>query len=203
MPERGHLIGVAFRAEPHPDFPLARRKATHCAFMGRARAGEAVQVDMDRLSCPLARYNLGMPSPSTKGMARALRVFGGPRTADGGMKYLGSAVRPGSLGPYVLYFPHPTEGLDPQVLVWVGSAGEMSRLVHEHTRRTGERLEASISGLGAACGECTSYPLLTGKVNVSLGCKGCRPAMDMDESELLLAAPAGTAMFDLLAEKAS
>lgn len=43
---------------------------------------------------------------------------------------------------------------------------------------------------------------MTGRVNVSLSCGGRRPAMHTKEEELLIAAPRGTAMFDVLASGA-
>ena len=34
------MIGVAFAEQPHPGIPLAKRRATHCKFMGRALNGD-------------------------------------------------------------------------------------------------------------------------------------------------------------------
>ena len=93
--------------------------------------------------------------------------------------------------------PKPTlEKAAPTIRRWARM--EDDALVLGHTTRTGKRLAASVSGLGAACGECTVYPLATGQVNLSLGCKGCRPAMALDESQMLLAAPRSTVVFDIL-----
>ena len=57
------------------------------------------------------------------------------------------------------------------------------------TSLTGESIEGPISGVGAMCGECTAYPIHTGKPNVSLGCTGSRPAVKLKHDELFFALP--------------
>ncbi len=193
------MIAIALAKEPNPAVPLSRARGTHCSFMGEARQGRTTQIHVDRLSCPLARYYFGMPKPTLERAGRALRAWGDMDDASLAGLYLESGRRMEDAGPYIIYFPYPSGDLKPDVLVRVGTPGELAPIVHEHTRTTGERLVASISVLGAACGECTVYPLVTGRANVSLGCKRCRPAMQLDDSQLLLAAPRGTAIFDILA----
>lgn len=59
------------------------------------------------------------------------------------------------------------------------------------------RINASLSGIGVACGECTAYPLVTGKVNVSVGCNGSRPGVGLKQGELFLAFPANSKMVEI------
>lgn len=71
-------------------------------------------------------------------------------------------------------------------------------IVQKFSSLTGYRINASLSGIGAACGECTVYPLITGKENVSLGCYGSRPGVNLKEDELLLAFQGSSKMIELL-----
>jgi uncharacterized protein (DUF169 family) len=197
------MIAIKLLREPLEGLPVARRRRTHCAHIGRAREGIPMQVDIERLSCPLARYNFGMDKPDAARVARYLTATGDLASREAADAYLDSAVRLSEPPAYVAYFAFPHGDLEPDVLVEVARPGELVGLLQEYTRRTGRRLVASVSGLGAACGECTVIPLVSGRANVSLGCGGCRPQMDMDEDDLLLAAPAGTLLFDLMRELAA
>ena len=46
------MLGIAFLDEPHAGVGLTRHKRSHCAFMGRALAGEPVQIERGSVSCP-------------------------------------------------------------------------------------------------------------------------------------------------------
>ena len=191
------MIGITFGSEQRPGIPLSRFRGTHCAFMAKAMRGRTVQIHVKRLSCPVARYYLGVEATTDKAV-RSLLARGDARQEELAGAYLESGWRLEGAGPYITYFPYPDETLEPDVLVMVGTPARFAPIVHELNKSTGKRLVASISGLGAACGECTAYPLATGMVNVSLGCRGCRPVMKLDDGELLLAVPRASAMFDVV-----
>jgi uncharacterized protein (DUF169 family) len=196
------MIGIAFLEEPHPSIPLGSKRDTHCGYMGRALKGETVQVHLDRLSCPVARYVMGLDVPTREKAAVALRRFRDMDTVELADAYLQAGGRLGDVGPYVVYFPWPHPGLEADVLIEVTSVAEAADVVHDLAARTGERLEASVSGIGAACGESTVYPLATGRANVSLGCRGCRPKMAMAADQVILSAPRGHPLYALLEERA-
>jgi uncharacterized protein (DUF169 family) len=80
------------------------------------------------------------------------------------------------------------------VIIKVGTADEIMSIIQRFSALTGMRVSASLSGIGAACGECTAYPLVTGRENVSLGCYGSRPGVGLKEGELLLAFPNSSKM---------
>ena len=114
--------------------------------------------------------------------------------------YLTSGWRLTELGRFMLYFTYPLDSVEPTVLIRLATPAELAAIAHTYNRLTGRRLLASVSGLGAACGECTVYPILTGFPNLSLGCTGCRRSLRMGDGELMLSAPRSSPMFDLLAQ---
>jgi uncharacterized protein (DUF169 family) len=68
----------------------------------------------------------------------------------------------------------------PEHLMWLALAS-----IYE----TGERLHFNTAVFQAACVDSTIIPLLSGKMNVSLSCYGCREATNIEESECLLGLP--------------
>jgi uncharacterized protein (DUF169 family) len=53
----------------------------------------------------------------------------------------------------------------------------------------GPRITANFAGMQASCGDVTALPILTGKVNFSLGCYGCRSAGKLKKDEMYVGIP--------------
>jgi uncharacterized protein (DUF169 family) len=195
------MLGIAFLEEPYPAVRLTRRHRPHCTFMADALDGRPVQIERRSVSCPLARYYLGLDEGNIDAVVQFLMRSGDAEDEELAHLYLSSGWRLTELGPYMLYFRYPMDGVEPTVLIRAASAAELAPLVHAYGRRTGRRLLASVSGLGAACGECTVYPILTGLPNLSLGCRGCKRKMRLESNELLLATPHASPMFDIMVQE--
>lgn len=55
----------------------------------------------------------------------------------------------------------------------------------------GPRFTASFAGMQASCGDVTALPFVSGKVNFSLGCYGCRSAGKLGKDEMYVGVPIG------------
>ena len=163
--------------------------------MGRARQGERFFVHANQaVSCPLARHYLGLEAP--EGEAREALI---QRLVEGWdeVEHLRTAERflegfptlPFAEECFISYFPISEASPEPDIVVVVGSVEEIYLLVKKNTYQTGERILSTGSGIGAICGECTSYPLKTGKANISVGCDGSRREVGLENGELFFAVP--------------
>lgn len=192
------MLGIAFLDEPYASVKMTRHRRPHCTFMGRALAGQPVQVERASVSCPLARYYLGLDEDNIDAVVAYLLKSGYAGDEELARLYLSSGWRLTELGRFMVYFSYPLDGVEPTVLIKLATPAQLAPVVHTYSRRTGQRLLASVSGLGAACGECTVYPILTGFPNLSIGCKGCKRNMRLRDDEMMLAAPRSSPMFDIL-----
>ncbi len=195
---RRNLIGISF----HQTAPTAVRQLTtkdkHCHFIGRARQNEPFYVPAENISCPLARFHLGIERPDLKGLADTLVGWTDAVNQDTGLKFLKSAHRMNRLFKYIAYFSYPANGLKPDVIIKICNPEEIQQIIQSYSALTGERVISPISGIGAACGECTAYVLMSGLPTVSAGCNGSRPGINLRDDELLLAAPFGSRMSRLM-----
>ncbi len=195
---RRNLIGISF----HQTIPTAVHKLTtsdkHCHFIGRARESEPFYIPAENISCPLARFHLGIEKPDLKSLAQTLVGWTDAVDQETGLKFLNSAYRMNQPYKYIAYFGYPTNGLKPDVIIKICNAEEAQHMVQRYSALTGERVDSPISGIGAACGECTAYILMTGLPTVSVGCNGSRPGINLREDELLLAAPFSSRMSRLM-----
>lgn len=186
-------IGIKITKDKPVNLNRAKSPLKHCSAVGLARTGERFYVQNNDISCPLARYNLGLEEPSDKFMhelARTLVGWGDANTQDIGLKYLQSRPKLPYAKKYTLYFPVPDNEYEPDVIIEISNPHELMLKVRELTSLTGDSIRGFMSAVGAMCGECTTYPILTGKLNVSVGCTGSRPGAELKPDELFLALPA-------------
>lgn len=193
-------IGITISNTKPSGIPRVERADKHCFFVGRARDGDMFYAQNEDVSCPLARFNLGLDAKSDKNLltlARILVDWGDAKTEEIALRYLTSALTLPLEKKYAIYFPMPYDKLLlPNVVVMLSSSKRIMSLVQIITRLTGKRTEAVLSGVGAMCGECTAIPVVTGKTNISLGCNGSRSQAKLKDSELFMALP--SKVYDLL-----
>lgn len=191
------LVGVKFYPRPPEGIPRRDIRDKHCRFIGRARR-EAFYVRSEDVDCPLARFYLGIGRTDIENLSRTLVSWSDACDVGTARSYLETAIRLGKSSPFIAYFPYPAGDVEPDVVIVIGDADEIKNLVQESCSRTGERIEASLSGIGAACGECTAYPLVTGRANLSVGRNGSRPGIGLKSSELLFALPFDSKMAEIV-----
>ncbi len=195
---RRNLIGISF----HQTIPKAVHKLTtndkHCHFIGRAREGESFYIPAENISCPLARFHLGIEKPDLKNLAQTLIGWTDAVDQETGLKFLKSAYCMNQRYKYIAYFGYPANDLKPDVIIRICNPEEIQQIVQRYSSMTGQRVDSPISGIGAACGECTAYVLMRRIPVVSVGCNGSRPGINLREDELLLAAPFDSMMSGLM-----
>lgn len=186
-------VGIAVSNTRPSGIPRVKRADKHCLFVGQARDGHMFYAQNDDISCPLARFNLGLDAKSDKSLlalAKTLVEWGDAKSEEVALYYLNSALTLPLENKYIIYFPMPYDKLLlPSVIVMLGTSRKLMSLVQIATRLTGERIEAILGGVGAMCGECTAIPVVTGKINISLGCSGSRSQTRLEDGELFMALP--------------
>ena len=81
--------------------------------------------------------------------------------------------------------------LKPDVVVITGTQEQVFWLLPAaSTFSVGGRVTINMAAVQAACADSTVLPYLTGNVNISLGCFGCRKTTDIAPEEMLVGSPA-------------
>ena len=202
-------IGIAIVKESPSGIKRVKSPDKHCHFVGQAREGAILYARNEDISCPLARFYLGLERKNLKDLSQTLvkelsqTLVNWDDAIDEkvALTYLNSGHCLKEDEKYIIYFPYPTKNLKADVVIVIDNPQEIMTLVQKFSRTTGKRIKASMSGIGAICGECTAYPLITGQANVSLGCYGSRPGVNLSKEELFLALPADSQAAKILLEK--
>ncbi len=70
----------------------------------------------------------------------------------------------------------------PEQLFWIAPAAA--------TFQEGGRVTMEMAAVQASCADSTVVPIITGNINMSLGCFGCRKTTDIAPEEMLVGIPA-------------
>ena len=155
-------IGIKVSLDEPKGIERARGSQNHCDFVREAREGKVFYINKENISCPLARFYLGLEKDTNiASLAKTLVSWGDAKDVKTAEKYLKDALRFPYQKRNIIYFPLDKAPLQPDVVIKIGPAEEVMYWVREITCNTGERIKGSVSGIGAACGECTVYPLIT------------------------------------------
>lgn len=198
MNEKKNVVGISFREEKPSGILRLSSNDKHCHFIGKAKRGEAFYISAENISCPLARFYLGIGLKDLKELSRTLVSWNDAIDEKVGLSYLSFAIRFKKSKGYIIYFAYPYQELKPDVIIKIDSPDQIMFTIQKFSSLTGVRINASLSGIGAACGECTVYPLVTRKANVSVGCYGSRPGVGLEKEELFLAAPFNSKMAEVM-----
>ncbi len=187
-----NIVGIKITNEEPKDIMRTENVAEYCTFIGIARTGVKFYSKNTDISCPLARYNLGLKEFDNvliDGLIRSLIGWGDAKSEEIALKYLESRIKLNTEEKFIIYFPYPDQSYEPDVIIEFTTPGNLMAKVRRHTYLTGEPIKCSVSGVGALCGECTAIPINSKQPTISLGCNGTRERAKLGNNELLLAVP--------------
>lgn len=164
----------------------------HCTFVGQAREGKLQWAAGIEITCPLARFNLGLDTSDRQTIETLAGVIVGWNAAKDleTARHFIETLTPLPFGERVfVYGPLPALPFPPDLVLLILRPKEAMEELLLITTLTGVRSDALAGGLGALCGECTAAPLLRNGAVLSPGCPGSRREAFLGETELFLSLP--------------
>ncbi len=101
---RIECVGVSFREEPPSDMRELRCEEKYCRLIGRARGEAPFYLIPESISCPLARFHLGIGSVDMGEMAGILVGWGDAADVPTGRAYLEGAPRLAGVAGGIAFF---------------------------------------------------------------------------------------------------
>ncbi|MCL7475960.1 MAG: DUF169 domain-containing protein [Methanosarcinales archaeon] len=176
----GFPVGVIFLSEgiAHPTEKL------FCELIQQARKGET--ITFSEQGCPVGAYVLGRDAPRPDeyyfNSGRYRNKESAVRAAEA-LPRLEARYRSVQIFPLIEKIP------DFDILLLFLSPEKAMRLVQAFSYHDGQPLTFITGGTASICGDCTAAPANTGRIGVSLGCKGSRKHSKYGENELIVAVP--------------
>lgn len=184
---------------PHGFIPVDT-PLRHCISVHMASLGAALYVPGSQHACSAGKAALGiaeLPEKVRSGKIPYMHWLASSEEAASRIMAeipklpVGSCV--GSIVGPLSHFPIP-----PAVVVLICRPKQAMWVANALLFRTGgPRISANFAGMQASCGDVTALPIITGNVNFSLGCYGCRSAGKLKDDEMYVGIPA--AMMDEVA----
>jgi len=178
--------------DPLPDIKLPTQMSRYCQLLMLAKKGQTLMLTAENIACPAAKAALGLgPLPdkiSTGEMLCAIGLFSSKEAAAKTMSMiprikLGTikAVVAGPLKDFPMEPDVVVVESVPEHIMWLGLASNF---------KEGGRLNFNSSIFQAECVDVTTVPYLTGEVNITPGCYGCRQATDTPPEHMFIGIPA-------------
>lgn len=191
-------VKVIKKGEPIPEgYHEPEKNLRHCQSIMKARKGESFVIPAGKHACVVGASSLGLiPTPEkvvSGEFHHNLGMFDSVEAAAG-MISRRPAFEPESRIATVVG-PLKDAKVEPDVVILVDRPETIYWIIPASTYSKGGRVNFSSAAFQATCADTTILPNLTGEINISLGCFGCRKATDIENDEMLIGIP-----FDKLEE---
>ncbi|WP_406659910.1 DUF169 domain-containing protein [Methanolobus sp. ZRKC3] len=184
-------VKIIKEEENIPDgFEEPENNIRHCQSIMRARKGESFLIPKDKHACVVGASSLGLiPTPEkvTAGDFHANLGMFDCAEAAANMVAQRSELEEGNVATVV--GPLKDFDIEPDVVILVDLPETLYWLVPAATFFEGGRQAFNTAAFQATCVDSTIIPILTGKMNMSLGCFGCRKATDIKNEEMIAGIP--------------
>jgi uncharacterized protein (DUF169 family) len=171
---------------------VPEKRSRHCQLLMLARHGETLLLTPDHLACPAAAAAFGFaPLPemiSSGKMLHTLGLYESPEAAAETMRTM-PRLKPQSISALVVG-PLDDFPMEPDVVVVEGFPEQVMWLCLARTFKAGGRLKFSTSIFQCCCVDSTVVPYMTGEINLSPGCYGCRDSTDTPKEDMFIGIPA-------------
>jgi len=185
-------VKIVKTEDPLPEIMEPPQRSRFCQLLMLARRGKTLMLNAENIACPAAKAALGLGPLADKissgEMLCTLGLFMSKEAAAKTMKAmprmkLGSAkaVVAGPLRDFPMEPDVIVIESVPEHIMWLGLAANF---------KEGGRMNFSSSIFQAECVDVTTVPYLTGKINMTPGCYGCRQATDAPPEHMFIGIPA-------------
>ena len=189
----GSPVAVAFSNAPAGNGKATRTMACS-AFYQAARKGVTFNITAATCSCPGGTTFLGLsvPTPDRAALVQQFLIEGEKFASCSASLFrsrtLGQGQPPIGVGKYVVVGPMEQFELKPDLVLFLCNPAQASRLVTLSSYETGIPVQGQLSS--STCGGAITYPLSTGRPNISLLDTSSRHLVKgFKDSDLIFSAP--------------
>jgi uncharacterized protein (DUF169 family) len=185
-------IKIVKTEERLPDIKTPAQNSRYCQLLMLARNGQTLMLNAEKIACPAAKAALGLgplvEKISTGEMLCTLGLFANKEAAAKTMRMI-PRIKEGS-AKAVVAGPLRDFPMEPDVIVIESVPENIMWLGLARNFREGGRLSFNSSIFQAECVDVTTVPYLTGEINMTPGCYGCRQATDTPPEHMFIGIPA-------------
>lgn len=177
--------------EEYPDGPVEPESSlSHCQAVFRARKGECLKVPYEMENCRVGTAVLGMSDTPEKVASGEFHAGIGIHDSAASAKRM---IDDRILIPYKtageVVCPLKNANFIPDAVIVIDVSERIFWIMSVSTAEKGERAEFSTAPFQCTCEDIVAMPMVSGRLNVSFGCFGCRKRTDMTADEIACGMP--------------
>lgn len=184
-------ISLIKAGQPLPDVPLPKERLRFCQSLMAARRGQAFLMPANRHACPDGTSILGLtPMPEKLASGELYILFNKLDSVEAAKRMVHErpSLKPRSVDATVVA-PLSDARCAADVVAVVALPEQVMWLAMATSYYTGHRHDFHASGYNAQCVETTLIPYLSGEINISFGCYGCRASSDIADDLMMMGIP--------------
>lgn len=184
-------ISLIPAGDPLPDVPIPEERLRYCQSLMAARRGRSLMMPANRHACPDGTSILGLTAmPAKLASGELYLLFHKLDNIEAAQRMVGErpCLEARTIDATVVT-PLARAAVTPQVIAVIAQPEQIMWLLMGSSYYSGHRHELHASGYNAQCVETTLLPYTTGKLNVSLGCYGCRASSDVGDDLMFVGIP--------------
>lgn len=176
---------------PLPDVPMPREKLRHCQSIMMARRGNSLLLPPQCHACPDGTHILGLTEIPPKLASGEIYIhFQKLDSLEAARQMIKERPHlPKRSIQATLVTPLKDVVYTPDIAIVIANPEQMMWLCMSASFYTGRRFDFKASGYNALCVETIVIPYTTGKINISLGCYGCRGSSDISDDLMFMGVP--------------
>ena len=185
-------VKIVKTEEPLPNIKVPAQRSRYCQLLMLARKGQTLMLTAENIACPAAKAALGLgPLPEKISTGEMLCTLGLFETKEAAAKTMSMMPRI-KLGSSKAVVAGPLRDfpMTPDVVIVESVPEHIMWLSLARNYKEGGRFHFNSSIFQAECIDVTSVPYLTGDVNITPGCYGCRQATDTPPEHMFIGIPA-------------
>ncbi len=185
-------IKIIKTEDPLPNIRLPTQNSRYCQLLMLAKQGQTLILNAEKMACPAAKAALGLGSLaekiSTGEMLCTLGLFANKEAAAKTMRMM-PRIKEGTTKA-VVAGPLRDFPMEPDVVIIESIPEHIMWLGLARNFKEGGRLNFNSSIFQAECVDVTTVPYITGEINMTPGCYGCRQATDTPPEHMFIGIPA-------------
>jgi len=184
-------ISLIKAGEPFPDIPLPEERLRYCQSLFAARKGSSYLMPVNYHACPDGSSILGLsPLPDKLASGELYVLFNKLDSILAAQQMIQErpSLEARSIDATAV-FPLAEAKCKADVVAIIALPEQVMWLSMATSFFTGHRHDFHASGYNAQCVETTLLPYLSGKINISFGCYGCRASTDLSDDLMMMGIP--------------
>ncbi len=184
-------VAVSYAGEVPEGAPTPAGKVSVCQALKQASEGVPVTITADTCGCPGGLVNLGLGQLPAAGRERLVdflvrkeQVYCSRVAIHRGQKIVDAPV---GMASHVCFSPLAKASTLPDLVIFVGKPGILHHLIGFANYWEGTSMTAELAG--PACRTAIAYPIVTGRIGISLLDFGARRLAGFADDQLAVAVP--------------